>query len=791
MLELHRLCRDMGEPRSALRREADGLVGEIAAFLNRPSPETEELLAGWREEFRLCYGDAAASLSGNARLDADALLRAYGMAAGQDGQVLLFAIQTYFSLLVKCAMARILGKGRGGWGWAGVIRGEFARERGVSNYCAEDWFCWPAYERGFDRVMEAVDGQAARYEGGPGFAAPSGDDVKGLYEALIPGPLRHALGEYYTPDWLAAYTLGKGLSYCGGEVRRLRIADPTCGSGTFLLQAVAAKREAGCGLREILDTVYGFDINPLAVLTAKTNYLLAILDLLDGGEVELPVFRVDVLELEEPEASGPCRAAPPGPAEAVRRGQRDDLGKARRMGRADLAAGNPPWVNWEYLPRASRERSQRLWGEYGLVSAKGRSLSFLKEDVSVLITCVTANRLLRDGGTLAFVVRQGMFKSAQNGAGFRRFRLRDGRGLRALRVDDLSGIKAFGGAAASAAVLFARPGEETAYPVPYGLWERSGGGVFVREQQAVPASPQDPASPWLTAPAEELAGMGRLLGGNPYRARTGVFTGGANAVYWLKLRGAEGGLVTAANVVARAKRKAVQVEAELEAEYIYPMLKGGGVRPWRTRYDTYLLCPHTARTKLRPAPWEELSEQCPKTAAYLASFREVIDRRQGFAGWEKEIQRQAFHAVLRVGAYTFAPYKVVWKYIASQFVCAVIGRVDDPFLGEKLLLPNEKVMYVALEREEEAYYLCGVLSSTPVARCVRGYMNPTSISAHVLGRLRIPAYDPGNPLHREVARLCKEGHGQEDISPYIREIDGLIGRLYPVTNAIVSAVEKK
>ena len=134
--------------------------------------------------------------------------------------------------------------------------------------------------------------------------------------------------------------------------------------------------------------------------------------------------------------------------------------------------------------------------------------------------------------------------------------------------------------------------------------------------------------------------------------------------------------------------------------------------------------------------------------------------------------------MLRVGAYTFSPWKVVWKYIASEFVCAVAGTVEDPWLGEKLLLPNEKVMYVATDSEEEACYLCGLLSSTPVARCVRGYMNPTSISAHVLGKLGIPAYDPGCPLHREIARLCREGHGMEDIRPYIREIDGLIGRLY-------------
>ena len=766
MLDLHRLCRDMSEPGSPLRRESESLIGRIAVCLERPSPRTAELLALWRESFRVIYGEA--SLSAHKRLDPAALLAVCGLEPGrmeareERMQTLVFAIQTYFSLLVKAAVAAMLGDDLRDW--PGVIRGKAAEERGIVNYCAEDWYCWPVYEpdNGMDRVLEAVAAQADRYGGGAGRA--DRDDVKRLYEALIPAPLRHALGEYYTPDWLAAYTLEKGLALGGWDAGRVHMADPACGSGTFLLQAIARKRQAGCGLREILATVRGFDINPLAVLTAKTNYLLALRDLLEkeNGPVELPVYRADALHLGED------------------------------MDRVELVAGNPPWVNWEYLPSAYRDESRHLWARYGLVEARGPALSFLKEDVSVLMTCVAADRLLEKGGTLALVLRQGVFKSARNGRGFRRFRLPDGTGLRVLRVEDLSGLKVFPGAAAGAALFFARKGEDTVYPVPYGLWEKTGRGpvdawatlpqalarAVVREQQASPAAPEDPSSPWLTAPGEELAGLTRLLGSNPYRARTGVFTGGANAVYWVSVHGAENGLASVSNIQRRAKRKAGQVEAEIETTYLYPMLKGGGIRRWRTSYDAYLLCPHTARTRLRPVPWEQLERECPRTAAYLASFRETLDQRKGFAGWEKAIQQQSFHAVLRVGRYTFAPWKVVWKYIASSFVCAVIGEAEDPYLGRKLLLPNEKVMYVATDSEEEAYYLCGVLSSTPMARCVRGYMNPTSISAHVLEKLRIPAWDGADPVHREISRLCREGHGAADTEAYIREIDRLAKKLY-------------
>ena len=801
MLDLYALSADLRQPRSPCSLAAVSIIADIDAFLKRPGPKTALLAELWRADFRLIYGDVSANLSGNRRLDPAVLLARYGLdpADGEGEAVvrLLFAIQTYFSLLLKTAMADLLGAPAAGD--AAVVMGDFARERGIENYVCEDCFCWPLFELegGFGRVMDRVRRQLAPYRVPAGRSRPAGrDDIRLMYEALVPRELRHALGEYYTPDWLAEAALGRALEAHGGEdPAALRVLDPTCGSGTFLLQAIAVKRRAGCGLAALLDTVRGLDINPLAVLTAKTNYLLAVLDLLEeGAAVILPVFRADVLR--PPEGAAPP-AAPDfirDPAAAVRSRELADGLRAQALDRADVIAGNPPWVNWEYLPEPYRAGSKHLWEAYGLFSARGPVRSFAKEDISALITYAAMDRFLRRGGVLAFVIRQAVFKSGQNGSGFRRFRIREGEAIQVLLVEDLSALRAFD-AAGSAALLLARKGPETVYPVPYRLWRRREGAgllapdpcasleevlaqVAAEEQLAVPAVGDDPASPWLTAGADRLAAMERVLGSNSYRARTGVFTGGANAVFWLRILSAQGGRVTAANVLDRAKRKVEQVAVPLEGTYLYPMLKGGGIRRWRTAYDAYLLCPHTARTRIRPVPLEDLRREAPLTLDYLLRFREALDSRGGFAGWEKELQRQAFHGVLRVGAYTFAPYKVVWKYIASSFVCAVAGSVDDPFLGRKLLLPNEKVMYVGTDSEEEAYYLCGLLSSTAVADCVRGYMNPTSISAHVLDKLRIPAFDPADPRHAAIAALCREGHGQPDPAPYIAEIDRLAGELY-------------
>ncbi|HYT37250.1 MAG TPA: hypothetical protein VEL49_08720 [Ktedonobacteraceae bacterium] len=49
-------------------------------------------------------------------------------------------------------------------------------------------------------------------------------------------------------------------------------------------------------LRGITDHIFGFDLNPLAVLTARVNYLIAISDLLaTHSAVEIPIYHADAV----------------------------------------------------------------------------------------------------------------------------------------------------------------------------------------------------------------------------------------------------------------------------------------------------------------------------------------------------------------------------------------------------------------------------------------------------------------------------------------------------------------
>jgi hypothetical protein len=129
------------------------------------------------------------------------------------------------------------------------------------------------------------------------------DVLRDLYQGLVPGRLRQSLGEFYTPDWLVDFTIDKAKK---GKWLGKRILDPTCGSGAFLLAALQCMRretlaagwEAGRTLDYLCKSVWGFDLNPLAVQTARVNFLMEIADLLraaPGHTLEIPVLLADAI----------------------------------------------------------------------------------------------------------------------------------------------------------------------------------------------------------------------------------------------------------------------------------------------------------------------------------------------------------------------------------------------------------------------------------------------------------------------------------------------------------------
>jgi len=311
-------------------------------LLNTKSDRTKLLFSDWMRLFRQATGYDPSKLKELKELAED-----YGLGgSGVDYDALIFAIHTYYALIMKLMAAEIAylyGSGRfyrsyiaelddaytrgGVEGIRAVLKelesgGIFRKLLGIENFLEGDYFSW--YLEEIDQKLADVIAEIVRRLSDYEIATPqlepefARDLLKRLYQNLVPRDIRHNLGEYYTPDWLAELILDEvGLSL--EDLRRMgekdplkplgiRVLDPACGSGTFLVLYISKLRRyaeehflTDAMPKYVLENVVGYDLNPLAVLTARTNYLLAIADLLPYTgmkSIEIPIYLADSIMIE-------------------------------------------------------------------------------------------------------------------------------------------------------------------------------------------------------------------------------------------------------------------------------------------------------------------------------------------------------------------------------------------------------------------------------------------------------------------------------------------------------------
>jgi len=249
----------------------------------------------WDRIFGVVYGQELEK----AEKSAEETAKLYQMPGGVRLKQLLFAIHTYYAFLMKIISIELVSlqdrtsvrsfvKGLTGMDddelknrLTYLESGADFNDQGIVNFLEADFFSW--YLDGWDshiaNVFRGIVNALSDFEPATPILEPewTRDLLQRLYELLVPRKLRHDLGEYYTPEWLAGYVVDKS-GYKG--VIGSRFLDPASGSGTFLVQAINKAIRHSKGNEEtvahhVLENIVGFDLNPIAVLSARTNYLIA------------------------------------------------------------------------------------------------------------------------------------------------------------------------------------------------------------------------------------------------------------------------------------------------------------------------------------------------------------------------------------------------------------------------------------------------------------------------------------------------------------------------------------
>jgi len=334
-LSAEELLKDFG-PESSVAKES---IKNLYAKQLGTSPRTQMLFEDWRRVFSQVCAYSPEKIKG--------LEEIYGFGKGKaDPEKLLFALHTYYALIMKLLAAEVasLYVAPRLWSYLKALEdayykgherlreelkdleegGIFAR-LGIANFLEADYFAW--YLDEWDEevakcVMSIID-RLSNYDPSAAELEPERvkDLFKRLYQNLVPKKIRHDLGEYYTPDWLAELVLNEvGWTIETFEKKaqeqnnslaplELRLLDPACGSGTFLILAISRLRQyieehwidKGTALRKITKNIVGFDLNPLAVITSRANYLIALGDMLreKGVEpIEIPIYLADSILVE-------------------------------------------------------------------------------------------------------------------------------------------------------------------------------------------------------------------------------------------------------------------------------------------------------------------------------------------------------------------------------------------------------------------------------------------------------------------------------------------------------------
>jgi hypothetical protein len=209
-----------------------------------------------------------------------------------------------------------------------LLSGEAFKAAGIEGAVESDFFDWVVTDGEGEKLVRRIMAHVRRFR----LAEVESDVLKILYESLIDRAERHGLGEYYTPDWLAA----KIVRHTVDRPLEQKVLDPACGSGTFLFHAVrrflVEAEDSGMApdqrAFEAAQHVAGMDIHPVAVIIARVTYLLALVPVIRNrkGTISTPVYLGDAMQLSINEMIGGKELSirvPPSPAAEGQNGETD------------------------------------------------------------------------------------------------------------------------------------------------------------------------------------------------------------------------------------------------------------------------------------------------------------------------------------------------------------------------------------------------------------------------------------------------------------------------------------
>ncbi|NJO56468.1 MAG: N-6 DNA methylase, partial [Rhodospirillales bacterium] len=452
------------------------------------------------------------------------------------------------------------------------------------------------------------------------------------------------------------------------QVRTLRVVDPACGSGVFLVAAFEFLRSeydrinkklaelrgaAGQGDvtdidSEILSTnLYGVDVNEESVeitklsLWVKTARRGKILDSLDHT-IRIGDSLIEDMNHAYLKHGFDWQTAFP---------------EVFASGGFDVVIGNPPYVRMELI----KEIKPYLQGRFEVVADRADLYAYFFE---------RGVRLLKPGGRLGYISSSTFFKTG-SGEPLRRYLLRD---ATLETITDFGDLQVFGGVTTYPAILTLRkapppPDHALAFVKLTALPKVDFDAVFDADARPFPQAKLGPGSWELENPAvralrEKIVAGKRTL----------------KEVYGSPLYGIKTGL-NEAFVVDRATRDRLILDDPKSADLLKPFLEGKDLKRWRAEpRDLWLI--------YIPKNTIEIDDY-PAIRVHLSPFRDLLKSRATKQEWYELQQAQA----------AYVPQLEAPKIIYGEFAGENIFSIDrsGSYLNNKCyFIPRADLALLAL-----------------------------------------------------------------------------------------------
>jgi len=282
--------------------EMKDFLKQLMILLDKDNKKKDLFFNEWEKLFRLSETDNNDLLSIHEDIDKrrKVLSDIFDISIDEKNEYkTLFVLHTALSIVIKLSIYNILLKNSKSIininelkeFFKNIENGSYFESLGIINMGKADFFSWfvdLTWNKEFSNLLKIIYNKIITYDF-PKWETFI-DPLKILYENFIDFDIRHSLGEYYTPQGLADYIVEKTTDI------ENKCIDPTCGSGTFLISLLKYKLKNNKKIEDILSNyeVVGIDLNPIAVLMAKLNYLLVIAKNIDIiNDIEIPVYLGD------------------------------------------------------------------------------------------------------------------------------------------------------------------------------------------------------------------------------------------------------------------------------------------------------------------------------------------------------------------------------------------------------------------------------------------------------------------------------------------------------------------